>query len=45
MVIYGNSGVRHPVQGLGFEVYRAQLAGQRVGLDHLNPQTQERLIK
>lgn len=45
LTIYGNSGVHAPATGHGFEVYDAALGGERVGLDHLNPQTQERVIR
>jgi len=45
LTIFGNSGVHVPAKGHGFEVYSADLGGKRIGLDHLNPQTQERVIK
>ncbi len=44
LTIFGNSGVHAPATGHGFEVYSADLGGRRIGLDHLNPQTQERVI-
>ena len=45
LTVFGNSGVHAPAKGHGFEVYSADLGGRRIGLDHLNPQTQERVIE
>lgn len=43
--IYASDGVVHPPTGDGFQAFAAALPGRRVGFDHLNPQTQERVIK
>jgi LVIVD repeat len=45
LTIYASDGVENPPLGDGFQVYSAQIQGQRIGLDHLNPQTQEKVIK
>jgi hypothetical protein len=38
---FGQDGVHNPPTGRGFEVFRATVGiGKRLGLDHLNPQTQ-----
>ncbi len=42
--IFATSGIHVPAQGFGFEAYSAEIRGRRIGLDHLNPQTQERII-
>lgn len=42
LTIYGNDGVHDPATGAGFEVFKVFVGPtQRVGVDHLNPQTQE----
>ncbi|HZA40381.1 MAG TPA: hypothetical protein VFA00_07115 [Actinomycetota bacterium] len=44
MITYGQDG--HSGQGRGFEVFSSTAAmGKRIGLDHLNPQTQEVVIR
>jgi hypothetical protein len=45
--VYATHGV-HNVStspGKGFQVFRADIRGKRLGFDHLNPQTQEFVIK
>jgi hypothetical protein len=41
MRIYATHGVENPSAGDGFEVFDTQTGSRRVGVDHLNPQTQE----
>lgn len=42
---YGQDGVHNPSTGRGFQVFKAFVGPvKRVGMDHLNPQTQEVLI-
>jgi len=43
--IYASDGVEDPPTGDGFQAFAAAIPGRRIGLDHLNPQTQERVIK
>ncbi len=43
--IYASDGVEDPATGDGFQALNATIPGRRIGLDHLNPQTQERVIK
>jgi hypothetical protein len=40
--IYASDGVRNPAIGAGLQAFVAAVSGRRIGLDHLNPQTQER---
>jgi hypothetical protein len=43
---YGQDGVHNPTTGRGFQVFDSDVGvGRRAGLDHLNPQTQEFLIR
>lgn len=44
LVTYGQDGVHSPPTGRGFEVFRIDLDIRRVGIGHLNPQTQERAM-
>jgi len=44
LVTYGQDGVHNPPTGRGFEVFRVDLGVRRVGMGHLNPQTQERAL-
>ncbi len=42
---YGQDGVHSPPTGRGFQAFDSRVGvGRRAGLDHLNPQTQERII-
>ena len=42
IITYGQDGVHNPATGRGFEVFAAALKGvNRVGVDHMNPQTIE----
>jgi len=42
---YGQDGVHSPSTGRGFQAFDSQVAlVSRLGVDHLNPQTQERVI-
>jgi hypothetical protein len=41
MRVYATHGVENPSAGDGFEVFDTQTGSRRVGVDHLNPQTQE----
>lgn len=43
--IYASDGVEDPAAGDGFQAFTAAIRGRRIGLDHLNPQTLERVIK
>ena len=43
--IYASDGVENTAIGDGFQAFTATIPGRRIGLDHLNPQTQERVIK
>ncbi len=43
--IYATDGVENPPAGDGFQALTAAIRGRRIGFDHLNPQTQERVIK
>ena len=43
--IYASDGVEKPAEGDGFQAFAAAVPGRRVALDHLNPQTQERVIR
>ncbi|CAN5265851.1 hypothetical protein BH20ACT16_BH20ACT16_00590 [soil metagenome] len=43
--IYASDGVEDPPTGDGFQALTASIPGRRIGLGHLNPQTQERVIK
>jgi len=43
--IYASDGVENPPIGDGFQALAASIRGRRIGLDHLNPQTKERVIK
>jgi hypothetical protein len=43
--IYGNDLEANPPGALGFEVFRAALDVERIGLGYLNPQTQERVLR
>lgn len=43
--IYATDGVEKPAEGDGFQALAAAISGRRIGLDHLNPQTQERVIE
>lgn len=43
--IYASDGVENAAAGDGFQALSAAIRGRRVGLDHLNPQTQEQLVK
>ena len=43
--IYASDGVEDPPTGDGFQALAASIPGRRIGLGHLNPQTQERVIK
>lgn len=42
--IYASDGVENPPSGDGFQALAAAISGPRIGLDHLNPQTLERVI-
>lgn len=45
LTLYGNDGVHQPETGRGFEAFKAFVGPvRRVGLDRLNPQTQERRL-
>lgn len=45
-VTYAQDGVHAPPTGRGFEVFAVDVAaGRRTGLDHLNPQTQEKRVR
>ncbi|MDP9417377.1 MAG: hypothetical protein M3P48_06000 [Actinomycetota bacterium] len=42
---YGQDGVHNPSTGGGFQKFRSRaVMGKRIGLHHLNPQTQERVL-
>ena len=43
--IYATDGVEDPSAGDGFQALTAAVNGPRIGLEHLNPQTQERVIE
>lgn len=42
--IYASDGVESPATGDGFQALAAAIRGRRIGLEHLNPQTQEHII-
>ncbi len=43
---YGQDGVHNPPTGHGFQAFDSKVGlGRRTGLDHLNPQTQERVLR
>lgn len=43
---YGQDGVHNPLTGRGFQAFDATVGlGRRAGLSHLNPQTQEQVIR
>lgn len=45
LTIYGSDGVHNPPTGRGFQVFRVDHAADEVSLDHLNPQTQDKVIQ
>jgi hypothetical protein len=45
LTIYATDGVHDPSTGAGFEVFRVNSSASEVPLRHLNPQTQERVLR
>jgi hypothetical protein len=43
--IYTSDGVHNPTTGKGFEVYKARVNANEKSLGHLNPQTQEKVLR
>jgi hypothetical protein len=45
LTVYATDGVHEPITGAGFEVFRVGTQVDDVPLDHLNPQTQEHVLR
>jgi len=45
VTLYGTDGVEAPATGEGFQVFAAELSVKAERLDHMNPQTQDKVIE